>query len=126
MTVIRERIRPPPDEFTSYGHVLEEERSWIGDINQHAAMKTLNSSSQLVIPAQPSPKSKRRRRSVIVASFEKPVSLGRLKVARMQEYGADFQKMNVVHSSAVQLETVRALWSHITNLPYSIAPRLGR
>jgi hypothetical protein len=126
MTVIRERIRLPPDEFTSYGHVLEEERSWIGDINQHAAMKTLNSSSQLVIPAQPSPRSKRRRRSVIVASSARPVSHGLLKAVRMRAYGADFQKMNVVHLSAVQLETVLALWSHITNLPYSISPRLGR
>jgi hypothetical protein len=126
MTVIRERIRPPPDEFTSYGHVLEEERSWIGDINQHAAMKTLNSSFRLVIQARQSPKSKRRRRSVIVASSARPVSHGLLKAVRMREYGADFQKMNVEHLSAVQLETVLALWSHITNRPYPIAPRLGR
>jgi hypothetical protein len=97
MTLIRERILIPPYEFTPYGHVLEEERSWIGDINQHAAMKTLNSSFQLETPARPSLRSKRRRRSVTVASCAKPVSHGLLKVARMLESGAVFQKMSVVH-----------------------------
>jgi hypothetical protein len=120
MTVIRERIRPPPDEFTSYGHVLEEERSWIGDINQHAAMKTLNSSSQSVTPALRSLRSKRRRKSVTVASCGKPVSPGLLKADRMLEYGAVFQKMSVVHSSAVLLEIVLALWIHITNSPLNL------
>jgi hypothetical protein len=97
MTVIRERIRPPPDEFTSYGHVLEEERSWIGDINQHAAMKTLNSSFQLETLALPSLRSKRRRRSVTVALCAKLVCHGLLKAAKMLESGAVFQKMSVVH-----------------------------
>jgi hypothetical protein len=123
MTLIRERILFPPYEFTSYGHVLEEERSWIGDINQHAAMKTLNSSSQLEIPAPPLLRSKRRRRSVTVASFAKPVSLGLLKAARMLESGAVFQKMSVAHSSVVQREIVLALWSHITNFPQLTCPR---
>jgi hypothetical protein len=77
--------------------VLEEERSWIGDINQHAATKTLNSSSQLETPVLPSLRSKRRRRSVTVASSAKLVSHGHLKVARMLEYGAVFQRMSVVH-----------------------------
>jgi hypothetical protein len=77
--------------------VLREERSWIGDINQHAAMKTLNSSFQLETLALPSLRSKRRRRSVTVALCAKLVCHGLLKAAKMLESGAVFQKMSVVH-----------------------------
>jgi hypothetical protein len=95
--------------------VFEEERSWIGDINQHAAMKTQNSSSQLATPDPPSRRSKRRKRSVSDASCAKPVSHGLLKVDKMLEYGAVFQKMSVAHSSDVLPEIVLAPWSRLTN-----------
>jgi hypothetical protein len=104
--VRRERISVPPDKNYLLRAAIAKERSWIGDINQHAAKKIQSSSFQLEIPDLLSLRSKRRKRSVIAASLKMPASPGLSRADKMQEFGAVSQKMSAVLLSAVLREIV--------------------
>jgi predicted Ser/Thr protein kinase len=53
---------------------------------------------------------KKLRKFVTVAKLKSLALLGPLRADRMLEFGADYQKMNVVHLSVVQREIALAKW----------------
>jgi hypothetical protein len=71
-------------------------------------MKILSSSSQSETQGQPLLRSKRRRRSVLVASLRMLALLGLLSQVRMLEFGEAFQKMSAAPLSVEQRVTVLA------------------
>ena len=73
----------------------KEGEGWIGDTNQPVAKKILSSSSLLEIPVLRSLKSKKLRKSAIVAAFARSALPGRLSLDKMLASGAVFPKMSV-------------------------------